>query len=134
MANQSICLQHSKAVSTENRVLGQTLILLIFSDTCTFTKLDCMVQLRPQFTHVDALKEQGKSWFRSQRNDDEKEEETSNENKVKAVNMAVKSTENTEESDMYGGMSETAKILRFIRDEPFQHLAWIDQDVSHVCA
>ena len=45
--------------------------------------------------------------------------------------MAVKSTEGGEE-DMYGGMKATAKILRNMRDEPWQRLAWIDQDVCHV--
>ena len=48
---------------------------------------------------------------------------------AKAVNMAVKATEVGEE-DMYGGMKPTAKLLRDMRDEPWQRLAWVDQDVS----
>ena len=106
--------------------------LIIFLDICTWTKLDCRVQLRPQFGHVDALNEMGKS-VRSEANGEEKDEEypPEEENKAKAVNMAVKSADKDEDSDMYGGMSETAKLLRAIRDEPFQRLKWIDQDVSH---
>ena len=50
---------------------------------------------------------------------------------AKAVNMAVKSTEGNEE-DMYGTMKATAKLLRDMRDEPWQRLTWIDQDVSYV--
>ena len=51
------------------------------------------------------------------------------EQEARAVNMAVKSTEGSEE-DMYGGMRATAKLLRDMRDEPWQRLAWVDQDVS----
>lgn len=50
--------------------------------------------------------------------------------KAEDVNMVIKDTENNDNSDMYGGMSETAKLLREMRDEPWQHLKWIDQDVS----
>ncbi len=51
------------------------------------------------------------------------------EGEAKAVNVAVKSAENLEELDLYGGMSATNKLLKAIRDEPWQKLKWIDQDV-----
>lgn len=31
---------------------------------------------------------------------------------------------------MYGGMGATAKLLKAMRDEPWQRLTWVDQDVS----
>jgi hypothetical protein len=46
--------------------------------------------------------------------------------------MAVKSAENLEELDLYGGMSATNKLLKDIRDEPWQRLHWIDQDVCNL--
>lgn len=89
-----------------------------------------MVQLRPKFDHLDALSDQGKSSSRSERNDDDSFNEKP-EREARAVNMAVKSAETNDELDMYGGMSETRKLLIAIRDEPWQRLQWIDQDVSH---
>ncbi|KAK4696554.1 hypothetical protein P7C71_g1378, partial [Lecanoromycetidae sp. Uapishka_2] len=86
-----------------------------------------MVQLRPKFDHLDALSDQGKSKSRNERADEEGLIERP-EREARAVNMAVKSAETNDELDMYGGMSETRKLLIAMRDEPWQRLQWIDQD------
>ena len=103
------------------------------TDICTWTRLDAIVQLRPQFRHLDAIHEaKGEArrlQIRSERPDIRDLVEV--EPEAKAVNMAVKSTEGNEE-DMYGTMKATAKLLRDMRDEPWQRLTWIDQDVSYV--
>jgi hypothetical protein len=92
-----------------------------------------MVQLRPKFDHLDALDDQGKSTSRGGGADEEEATERP-EREARAVNMAVKSAETNDELDMYGGMSETRKLLIAMRDEPWQRLKWIDQDVSHFSA
>lgn len=89
-----------------------------------------MVQLRPEFGHIDALHESDKSVWRQERAFDERATTKPEINEAQAVNMAVKSTENNDDLDMYGGMSETAKLLKAMRDEPWQRLNWVDQDVS----
>lgn len=99
------------------------------SDICTFTKIDAMVQLRPQFDHVDALRDREKSNPRVDHGAGETAADEPEEREARAVNMAVKSAENLEDSDLYGGMSTTNKLLKDIRDEPWQRLQWIDQDV-----
>ena len=100
-----------------------------FADICTWTKLDAIVQLRPQFSHLDALNETKKTMFRFGGGPDNRDN-VDPEPEVRAVNMAVKSTVEGSEEDMYGGMRVTAKLLRDMRDEPWQRLAWVDQDVS----
>lgn len=92
--------------------------------------MDAIVQLRPQFGHLDALYEAKKSTFRSERGPDNRDN-IEPEPEARAVNMAIKSAEGSED-DMYGGMRATAKLLRDMRDEPWQRLAWVDQDVSYV--
>lgn len=71
--------------------------------------------------------------FRQERAHEERVANKPEENEARAVNMAVKSTESNDDLDMYGGMSETAKLLKAMRDEPWQHLAWIYQDVGGTC-
>ena len=85
-----------------------------------------MVQLRPHFGHLDAINEQEKSSARSDRT----AESRIREERAEDVNMVIKDTADNENVDMYGGMNETAKLLRAIRDEPWQRLRWIDQEVS----
>ncbi|KAL2044412.1 hypothetical protein N7G274_003117 [Stereocaulon virgatum] len=97
-------------------------------DICTFTRIDAMVQLRPQFDHVDALRDREKSNHRAERAVEDAAVDEPEEIEARAVNMAVKSAENLEEMDLYGGMSATNKLLKDIRDEPWQRLQWIDQD------
>ena len=94
--------------------------------TCTWTRLDGIVQLRPQFSHIDALNEQSSSAARQERNDEGK----GREDRAEDVNMIIKDTADNENVDMYGGMGETAKLLRAMRDEPWQSLKWFDQSVS----
>lgn len=89
-----------------------------------------MVQLRPQFGHIDAFHESDKSVWRQERAFEERAATRPEIIEAQAVNMAVKSAENNDDSDMYGGMSETAKLLKAMRDEPWQRLNWVDQDVS----
>ena len=94
--------------------------------------MDAIVQLRPHFKHLDAQDEAKaearRVQVRAERPDNR--DNVAPEPEVKAVNMAVKSTEANEE-DMYGTMRATAKLLRDMRDEPWQRLAWVDQDVSY---
>lgn len=92
--------------------------------------MDAIVQLRPQFGHLDAISEAKKTMIRSERGSDSRDN-LEPEAEARAVNMAVKSAEGNEE-DMYGTMRATAKLLSDMRDEPWQRLAWVDQDVSHV--
>ena len=87
------------------------------------------MQLRPQFTHIDALHEENKSASRQEQAVEEQEADKPDAQEPKAVNMAVKSAEKDEDDDMYGNMAQTAKLLAGIRDEPWQRLEWVDQDV-----
>ncbi|KAL9101987.1 MAG: hypothetical protein Q9163_002816 [Psora crenata] len=90
---------------------------------------NAIVQLRPQFDHLDALNEQEKSIGRTERNDGSK----TREDRAEDVNMVIKDTVENENVDMYGGMNETAKLLRAIRDEPWQRLQWVDRGNSNTC-
>ena len=85
-----------------------------------------MVQLRPQFSHLDALNEQNRSTARQDRVPEDKQKE----DRAQDVNMIIKDTADNENVDMYGGMNDTAKLLRLMRDEPWQRLEWIDQSVG----
>ena len=99
-------------------------------DICTFTRIDAIVQLRPQFDHVDALRDLEKlSAAHGDRPAEDTAADDADEGEAKAVNVAVKSAENLEELDLYGGMSATNRLLKAIRDEPWQKLKWVDQDV-----
>ncbi len=82
------------------------------------------MQLRPQFAHLDALADLERP-ARAQRAAENAEEES----EAKAVNMTVKSTE-AEETEMSSGTSEISKILQDMREEPWQRMTWIDQDVG----
>lgn len=96
-------------------------------DICTWTPLNGMVMLRPQFEHLDALRVQQKFGSRSTRPDDDEKKES----KAEDINMTVKDTEDDEpQDDLYGGMAETLKILRAMADEPWQRLQWIDSEVG----
>lgn len=98
--------------------------------------MDAIVQLRPQFSHLDSLNEAKKTMFRSERTAAERgpdiRDKVEQEPEARAVNMAVKSTAEGSEEDMYGGMRVTAKFLRDMRDEPWQRLTWVDQDVRNL--
>ena len=111
-------LKYIEFMSMADKLLGN----------CIWTKLDAMVQLRPKFDHLDALRDQGKSNSRTDGLDDMLPTDRS-QGEARAVNMAVKSADTNDDLDMYGGMSETRKLLVAMRDEPWQRLNWIDQDV-----
>lgn len=80
-----------------------------------------MVQLRPQFHHIDATAEQEKSSTKIQRDAENPPAET----EARAVNMTVKASE-SEELDM----SQTAKILRARQEEKWARLQYKDENVS----
>lgn len=85
-----------------------------------------MVQLRPQFNHLDALSDLDKPALNPRSKGGT--ENSIDEPQARAVNMTVKSTDG-EETDLYGDMGETAKLLKAMREEPWQRLAWIDSEV-----
>ncbi len=93
---------------------------LNFTDEFHLTKLDGMVQLHPQFHHIDAMAEQEKSSSRAQRDS----ENPPAESEARAVNMTVKASD-TEELDM----SQTAKILRARQEERWTRLQYKDENV-----
>lgn len=96
------------------------------SGMSSWTPLDGMVMLRPQFEHLDALRVHQKLGLRSSRPDDEHRKES----KAEDVNMTVKDAEDDEpQDDLYGGMAETLKVLRDMADEPWQRLQWVDSEV-----
>ena len=76
--------------------------------------------LQPNFLHLDAVADTEKASSRAQREADNPAPES----EARAVNMAAKSTD-TEELDM----SDIAKELREMQEEPWQRLEWIDEDV-----
>ena len=53
------------------------------------------------------------------------------EDRAEDINLVLKETPDNDSFDMYGGMNETARLLRLMRDEPWQRLQWIDERVSH---
>ena len=89
-------------------------------DEFHLSKLDGMVQLRPQFHHIDAMAEQEKLSTRIQRDSENPPAEP----EARAVNMSVKASE-SEELDM----SQTAKILRARQDEKWVRLEYKDENV-----
>lgn len=90
-----------------------------------------MVQLRPQFNHLDALSDLDKPALNPRSKGGM--ENSIDEPQARAVNMTVKSTDG-EETDLYGDMGETAKLLKAMREEPWQRLAWIDSEVRIMVA
>ncbi len=102
------------------------MIITNFTENIFLSKLDAMVQLRPQFNHLDALGDLEKPAmnYRSKG----AAEIPNDEPQARAVNMTVKSTEG-EETDLYGDMGETAKLLKAMREESWQRLTWIDSEV-----
>jgi len=108
------------AVSYNSIIRFNNVALLIFTDEFHLSKLDGMVQLRPQFHHIDAMAEQEKSSSRAQRDS----ENPPPESEARAVNMTVKASE-SEELDM----SQTAKILRARQEEKWTRLEYKDENV-----
>lgn len=108
------------AVSYNSIIRFNNVALLIFTDEFHLSKLDGMVQLRPQFHHIDAMAEQEKSSSRAQRDS----ENPPPESEARAVNMTVKASE-SEELDM----SQTAKILRARQEEMWTRLEYKDENV-----
>ena len=96
-------------------------------DVASWTPVNGMVMLRPQFEHLDALRMQQNAGTRASRHDPDEKRES----RAEDVNMTVKDTEDDEpQDDLYGGMAETLKILRTMVEEPWQHLQWVDSGVS----
>ena len=91
-----------------------------FLDELHLNKVDVIVQLRPQFHHLDALHDQEKSLSRAQR----ELENPPPESEARAVNMTVKSSD-SDEFDV----NEMTRTLKGMQEEPWQHLKWVDQEV-----
>lgn len=83
-----------------------------------------MVQLRPQFTHLDALDDHEKPSVMLK-----SREISTVESEPRAVNLTVKSSGGGDDLDIYKEMSETAKQLKSLREEPWQQLSWVDSEV-----
>lgn len=96
------------------------------AETISLNRLDAMVQLRPLFTHLDALAEQDKSTLTSKLRGGA--ENPVLESEAKAVNMRAKSTD-VDDTDAVGSMSGMAQILKAMREEAWQRLSWIDSEV-----
>ena len=103
-------------------VVLRDIALLNFTEEFHLSKLDGMVQLRPQFHHIDAMAEQERSSTRAQR----ESENPPAESEARAVNMTVKASE-SEELDM----SQTAKILRARQEEKWTRLQYKDENVCN---
>ena len=101
-------------------------------DVCTWTKVDAIISLRAQFSHLDALGAQERMSLRLKNEiGDVGERRQQKESKAQDVNLRIKETEDPETADMqYGGIPETLKLLQAMEDEPWQPLEWIDQDAS----
>ena len=98
-----------------------------YEGTTTWTPLNGMVMLRPQFEHLDAVRLQKTSEPRP----DEERNSHKKESKAEDVNMTVKDAEEDEpQDDLYGGMAETLKTLRAMAEEPWQRLQWVDSEVK----
>ena len=92
-----------------------------------------MVSLRAQFSYLDALRTNSKVASHSKTVDENlySEQKRKTESKAEDVNKRIKDPEEPESSDLYyGGISETISLLRQMANEPWQSLAWVDQDVS----
>lgn len=85
------------------------------------SRLDHVVQLRPQFPHIDALTDQERSSARVQRENVNPVRHT----EARAVQMTVKSADG---DDMDVG--ETTMLLRAAQEEKWQRLRYQDEDVS----
>ena len=57
-------------------------------------------------------------------------EDKAKEERAEDVNMVMKPTADNDDSDMYGGMNETSRLLHAMREEPWQHLNWVDHNVN----
>ena len=94
----------------------------VFLANVYFTKVDALCVLRPQLVHLDALNDQNKSALRMQAGADTEENEAFH------VNMTIKKSEG-DSADSVGDISEVAKLLKAMREEPWQRLSWIDCEV-----
>ena len=82
-----------------------------------------MCSLQPLPHYLDALADLQRTNTRAQRNGPSQEPE------ARAVNLAVKSTDDDELE-----VGEIGKRLREMQEEPWQRLEWVDQDVSLILA
>jgi len=94
--------------------------LTMLVDALHLTRVSTFCMLTPQFHHLDALADNEKASARAQR----EAENPVQESEARAVNVAVKSTDN-EELDIMG---QVAKELREIEEEPWQRLEWVDEN------
>lgn len=109
-----------RCVSSEHYL--HTAINFVCLANVYFTKVDALCVLRPQLVHLDALNDQKKTTLRMQAGADTEENEAFH------VNMTIKKSEG-ESTDSVGDISEVAKLLKAMREEPWQRLSWIDCEV-----
>ena len=86
------------------------------------TKVLAIVSLQPNLHHLDASTDNEKAATRAQRD----AEDPPKKSEAQAVNMSAKSADDNEEMDK----TDFGKKLRAIQEEPWQHLEWVDEDVS----
>ena len=84
--------------------------------------MDALCVLRPQLIHLDALNDQRKTALRMQSGADTEESE------VIHVNMTIKKSEG-DSADSVADTNEVARLLRAMREEPWQRLSWVDSEV-----
>lgn len=87
-----------------------------------FTKVDAICVLRPQLVHLDALNEQKKVSLRMQPGADTEQ------NEAVSINMTIRKSEG-ESMESAGDSGEIAKLLKAMRDEPWQRMGWVDCEV-----
>lgn len=85
------------------------------------TRVSAFCSLTPQFHHLDAINDNDRASSRTTKD----AQNPGPESEARAVNMAVKSTDD-EELDM----NQISRQLRDIEEEPWQRLEWVDDDVS----
>ena len=84
--------------------------------------------LRPNFGHIEALNDLEKDADRFKHRVEDSDAGEEKEAEAKDVNLIAKGTE-PEDAEFRGGRGEIAKMLKEMREEPWQRMEWIDQDV-----
>lgn len=87
-----------------------------------FTKVDALCVLRPQLAHLDAINDMARCTLRMQAGADTEE------NEAVHVNVTIKKLEN-EYADQTNDVGEVSKLLKAMREEPWQRLSWVDSEV-----
>ena len=92
-------------------------------DELHLSHIDSVVQLRPQFHHVDAASEQERSSAKSQRD----AANPPRAQEARAVHMTIKSVDG-EDFDM----TQTMKTLKEIQEEKWKRMDYLDENASRL--